>query len=104
MKLLTGDPRPDLAYDSKDWSRLLAMAKQKNQQLAHELKAFRCGGLRLQRDSRGYILAPELEQKRDVHWKSQADYEKDRDKHLMSYRNELLQLLDDLSKPENGGG
>ena len=98
MELLTDDPRPDLAYDSKDWTRLLVIAKKRNLQLAYELKAFRCGGLRLQRDSRGYILAPELEQKRDVHWKSQADYEKDRDKHLMSYRNELLQLLDDLSK------
>ena len=99
------DPRKDdLAYDSADWSRLLAMAKERNQQLASLLNAFRCGGLRLQRDSRGYILAPELEQKRDVHWKSQADYEKDRDKHLMPYRNEIIKLLDDLSKPENGGG
>ncbi len=81
------------------------MANQKNQQLAHELKAFRCGGLRLQRDSRGFVLAPELEQSRDVCWKSRAEYEKYRDKYLMAYRDEILQLLDDLSSgsmPEGG--
>ena len=91
------DPRPDLAYDSIDWIRLLATAKLKNVPLAHELKAFRCGGLRLQRDSRGYILTPELEQSRSVHWKSQADYERDRDKYLMPFRDEIISLLDDLS-------
>lgn len=88
------DPRPDLIEDSKLWKRLLNMAKDKNRLLAITLHGFRCCGLRIQKDSIGYVLRPEFNT--NSQWQNQAEYEEYRNKWLMRYRQEIIGLLDKL--------
>lgn len=89
------DPRPDLAYDSEEWTRLLNMASEKNEMLAGTLHGFRCGGLRLHRGSKGYALRPDLDPKTSI-WTSKAQYEADRDKWLMPYQQDIIDLLNKI--------
>lgn len=100
---ISPDPRPDLKFDSKEWTRLLEMAEEKNVELAWILNGFRCCGLRLHRDSMGYVLRPEFDPK-SSQWASQREYEKDRDKWLMPYKQEIIELLDELGIIQKNGG
>lgn len=86
------DPRPDLAYDSKDWVRLLKLAKKMDPELAGILHGFRCGGLRLHRGGRGWALRPDFDPKTSI-WESRTDYETDRDKWLIPYQDKIIELL-----------
>ena len=95
---LCEDPRNDLAYDSKDWERLLTLATEEDADLAWILHGFRCVGLRLHHDSQGYVLRPEFQDAKSSKWISQAQYEKDRDKWLKSHTENLIKLLDRLSE------
>ena len=95
---LCEDPRNDLAYDSKDWERLLTLAAEEDTGLAWILHAFRCVGLWLHKDSNGYSLRPEFDPK-SSQWISQARYEEDKDRWLMPHREKIIKVLDGLSKP-----
>lgn len=92
---LCDDPRPDLKFDSKEWTRLLQMAEKKNTTVAWLLNGFRCCGLRLHRDSQGYAMRPEFDPT-SSQWTSRQAYEKDRDKWLMPYKQEIIDLLNRL--------
>lgn len=89
------DPRPDLAHDSKDWKRLLALAAAEDIQLAWILQGCRCVGLRLHKSSDGYSLRPDFDP-RSSQWTSQAAYEKDRNKYLLPHKEKIIKLLDSL--------
>jgi hypothetical protein len=90
------DPRPDLAYDSPDWTRLLNLAESKDLLLAGILLGFRCFGLRLHHGAKGWALRPELDPKTSE-WLSDEQYIKDRDKWLMPYQKEICELLGRLN-------
>ncbi|MHB1167048.1 MAG: hypothetical protein ACYC0N_00725 [Carboxydocellales bacterium] len=90
------DPRPELAYDSADWKKLLEIAETVNGKLAGTLHGFRCCGLRLHRGGKGYVLRPDFDPNSSM-WTSQAEYESDRDKWLLPYREKLIELLRKLS-------
>jgi hypothetical protein len=91
------DPRPDLHYDSKEWTILLILADTTNQILAGILHGFRCCGLRLHRGKEGYALRPDLDPEMSK-WITKNGYEADRDKWLMPYKNEIVGLLEQLNK------
>jgi hypothetical protein len=88
------DPRPDLANDSQEWTRLLSMAEGINLELAGTLHGLRCCGLRLVWEPQGYSLRPEFN--KDSGWHNEAEYMADRDKWLMSYGKEIIALLNRL--------
>lgn len=90
------DPRPDLENDSRDWERLLNMANEKNKNLTSILHGFRCGGLRIYKIKLGHVLRPEFNS--NSLWQNHNDYEKDRDKWLMEYKNEIVDLLNKLGQ------
>ena len=101
---LCSDPRPDLKGDSTAWKRLLKLAvkvstastaSKECQELAARLHAFRCVGLRLHWDGKAFSLRPEFDPK-SSQWTSQSQYEKDRDKWLMPYKQEIIDLLNRL--------
>jgi hypothetical protein len=91
------DPRPDLAYDSKAWNFLLPMAEATNTTLAYILHGFRCGGLRLHKGGQGYALRPDLDPDTSL-WATKNQYIADRDKWLMPYQEDIINLLDWLTK------
>lgn len=97
---LCDDPRPDLKSDTREWTRFLKLAAKINTDMAWLLNGFRCVGLRLQRvrDQHGndqYALRPEYDPKSSK-WATQAEYEKDRDKWLLPYKQEILELLNKI--------
>lgn len=90
------DPRKDdLKYDSASWTKLLELARKKDPMLAGTLHGFRCGGLRLHRGGKGYALRPDFDPQTSI-WTSVTEYEADRDKWLMPYRKEIVELLQQL--------
>ena len=94
-KKLVTDPRPDLSYDSAEWSKFLTLASEKNEMLAGTLHGFRCGGLRLHRSSKGYLLSPDFDPNTST-WTSKAQYEADRNRWLMPYQKDIIDLLNKL--------
>jgi hypothetical protein len=86
------DPRPDLAYDSEDWTNLLNIANCKNSLLAWILHGFRCCGLRLHRGREGWALRPELDPNASK-WTTKEEYFEDRDRWLVQYQKEIAELL-----------
>jgi hypothetical protein len=93
------DPRPDLHYDSKEWTILLIKVYAMNQDLASVLHGFRCCGLRLHRGGQGYALRPDMDPVTSK-WLTKDDYLMDRDKWLLPYSKEITELLGQLN---NGG-
>jgi hypothetical protein len=89
------DSRPDLAYDSQDWTRLLTLAENINLELSGILHGMRCCGLRLHRGGQGWALRPELDPETSK-WTTKAEYMADRDKWLMPYGDEIVALLNRL--------
>ncbi len=88
------DPRPDLKYDSKEWTKLLQIAKKINHQLAIHLHGFRCGGCRLHRGKR-WVFKPDLDPQSSI-WLNQTQFKIARAKWLNQYRLEILNLLEEL--------
>lgn len=86
------DPRPDLAYDSREWSDLLLVANDKHPELAGILHGFRCCGLRLHRGKGGYSLRPDLDPETSK-WTTKEEYFKDRDQWLVPHQEEIVNLL-----------
>ncbi len=93
------DPRPDLAYDSEKWTTLLCLAGVKNQELAGILHGFRCCGLRLHKGAQGWALRPDLDPQNSK-WLTKEGYFQDRDKWLMPFQKEIVEILDQLGKGE----
>ena len=91
------DPRPDLTYDSEKWTTLLVLANLKNSDLACLLHGFRCCGLRLHKSAQGWALRPDLDPQNSK-WLAQSEYFKDRDRWLVPYQREIVELLDQLGK------
>jgi hypothetical protein len=91
------DPRPDLAEDSELWLWLLVEADTISGKLFEVLHGFRCGGARIRQGKTGYIIRPELDQtgKTSI-WKTQRDYEKERDRWLRPFIKEISVLLKNL--------
>ncbi|HHV42088.1 MAG TPA: hypothetical protein GXX72_04485 [Clostridiaceae bacterium] len=90
------DPRPDLKYDSQDWTKLLKMAERINKSLAITLHGFRCGGCRLHRGKR-WVLRPDFDPSSSI-WENQEEFEADRGKWLNPYKFEVLNLLKQYGK------
>lgn len=99
-RLPINDPRPDLKYDSKEWTRFLSMANEIDEILYATLHGFRCGGLRIHKEKVGYILRPDLDPRYSA-WENQKEYEKDRDKWLLGYGKEIVALLNRLGELED---
>lgn len=89
------DPRPDLSYDSPEWSKLLTMAEGVDKELAGVLDGFRSCGLRLHRGREGWSLRPDLDPNNSK-WLTKEGYLQDRDKWLMPYQVEIVNLLQRL--------
>lgn len=89
------DPRPDLAADSRLWTRFLELATEKDRHLAGTLHGFRCQGTRLRRGKNGYVLRPEVGPQA---WSSRQEYERERDRWLKPYLPEIKELLKSLLK------
>lgn len=94
-KQLITDPRPDLTYDSEAWTKLLKLAREKSKMLAGTIHGFRCAGLRLHRGGKGYALRPDFDPKTSI-WVDKEDYEIDRNKWLIPYQKEIIELLSQL--------
>lgn len=89
------DPRPDLTYDSADWTRLLTMAAAKDNMCAGVLHGFRCGGLRLHRGGKGWALRPDFDPDTSI-WTDKDSYFADRDKWLVPFTGMIVELLKKL--------
>lgn len=89
------DPRPDLTFDSQEWTKLLTVADKKNKDLAGVLHGFRCCGLRLERGKNGYRLRPDINIQTSI-WVNKGHYIYDRDKWLVPYEKEITELLNSL--------
>jgi|GEM_PF-2889831 len=92
------DPRGDLAgedpQESYWWSWLLAEAWKVNRQLAITLHGFRCMATRLIRTDIGFSMKPEVSNRG---WRSQEEYQQDRDRYLVPHREQLTKLLKQLA-------
>jgi hypothetical protein len=86
------DPRPDLKYDSQEWTNLLLIASDKNLMLAGVLHGFRCCGLRLHKGKDGYVLRPDLDPESSK-WTTKEQYFEDRDRWLVPHQEEIVELL-----------
>jgi len=93
--MITEDPRPDLAYDSKEWTLLLQLAEAENPNLAGILHGFRCCGLRLHRGRQGWALSPEYAPATSD-WTTEAEYLTLRDQWLMPHAQTITKLLKQL--------
>jgi len=96
------DPRPDLDADSEQWSTLLKLALNRNEELCGVLNGIRCGGTRLRigQSSKGkrWILKPDIDPTGRNAWENLADYEEVRDKFLMPHLADVTALLKDLAE------
>lgn len=92
------DPRPDLKYDSEEWSNLLKLSgKVLPDEITGILHGFRCAGLRLHKGRRGYVLRPDYDPKTSE-WVTKAEYERDRDKWLMPWADSIVRVLQMLNE------
>ncbi len=92
------DPRPDLKYDSEDWTRLLTMMEQECPiEFLGVLHGMRCCGLRLHRGRDGYVFRPDYDPVTSM-WCNKAQYYADRDKWLVPWQDEIVKYLDRLTK------
>lgn len=96
------DPRPDLRYDSKEWTGLLSMVHGINPEVAGILHGFRCGGLRLHRGAQGYALRPEFDPATSI-WTSGQEYKKDRDEWLLPHADTIVRALKVLTENSEPG-
>lgn len=97
-KLVT-DPRPDLSDDHHLWNDLLYIAAQKNEMLAGVLHGFRCMGTRIRKNRDGkFVLRADIDSDGNRAWESQGQYDEARDYWLKGYRNEVVELLGQLSE------
>ena len=95
----TVDPRPDLNDDSAIWTELLKLAMSRHgEELAGILHGFRCGGTRIKRGRNGYVLRPDVDPTGTVAWPSVEEYEAMRDKYLAPWREQVTELLKEVSK------
>lgn len=94
------DPRPDLAFDSQEWSALLTDVETSDKELAGILHGFRCAGLRLHRGGKGYVLRPEYEPRKSK-WANADEYKADTDKWLRPHIKQIVSALQTLTE---GGG
>lgn len=91
------DPRPELFADSVNWLKLLNRAESINPVLAWQLHGFRCCGLRLIKEDNRYILKPDLNPKTGA-WTKIEQYNQDRDRFLVPFQKEIIDLLEWLDK------
>lgn len=95
------DPRPDLAYDTKEWAKFLTMAEIKDKTLAGVLHGFRCCGLRIDRTRRGYVLRPEVDPDTKISmWSCKNEYLYASHHWLKPYQNEIVELLERLNQKD----
>jgi hypothetical protein len=90
------DPRPDLRYDSQEWTTLLTMAETQDDMLAGVLHGFRCAGLRLHRGAKGYVFRPEFDPESSL-WKTKQAYDADSKKWLVPYLKDIVGLLNQFN-------
>lgn len=91
------DPRPDLAYDSRDWKLFLTMLEAVDPKAAGVLHGFRCGGLRLHRSAQGYVLRPEFDPETSI-WNDEQEYMRDREQWLVPHTKTILAALNALDR------
>jgi len=92
------DPRPDLKYDSEDWTALLTTVEQEcPTEFLAALHGMRCGGLRLHRGRDGYVLRPDYDPATSM-WRNTAQYCADRDRWLVPWQDTIVRYLDRLTK------
>ncbi|MDP3936829.1 MAG: hypothetical protein Q8R92_01685 [Deltaproteobacteria bacterium] len=92
------DPRPELKYDSAEWTRLLARVEAFDPMCAGVLHGFRCGGLRLHRGGKGYTLRPEFDPATSI-WADESAYKADRDAWLVPHTEVIITALRWLGSP-----
>jgi len=88
------DPRPDLKDDNVEWDWFLKRAYDMNQDLAYILHGFRCSGLRLHKIRIGYVMRPEFN--KDSLWQNQKEYDIDKNKWLVKFQQDIINLLNKL--------
>ena len=93
------DPRPDLKYDSPEWTLLLqALDKHcPSREFVGIMHGFRCAGLRLHRGPKGYVLRPDFDPATSK-WRTKEEYDKDRDQWLMPWADSIVGILQALTK------
>lgn len=92
------DPRPDLKYDSEEWTFLLQTLDKHSpsREFVGIMHGFRCAGLRLHRGGKGYVLRPEYGP--GSKWTTKAEYEVDRNQWLMPWQNHIVRILQALTQ------
>lgn len=99
---IVSDPRPDLAYDSREWTALLTLVTAWDKHVGGVLHGFRCGGLRLHRGGTGYVLRPDYDPGSSK-WPNEGEYNADRDKWLNRHRTMIVEALKVLNEGAKGG-
>lgn len=99
------DPRPDLAADSADWARLLALAGAIPPAVfAGTLHGFRCAGARLAYERGNWRFIPTIDPtERIALWQTREAWERDREKWLLPFRAQIVRVLAQLPPPTAGG-
>jgi hypothetical protein len=94
------DPRPDLEEDHHLWKQLLTIAHSKDEELAKVLHGLRCGGTRIKKENKRYVLRPDIDPTGRVAWETEEDYRELRDKYLKPYSFLAIQCLKELERAE----
>lgn len=91
------DPRPDLKYDSPEWTRLLKALNNHcpSREFVGIMHGFRCAGLRLHKGAKGYVLRPDFD--RTSKWHTKEEYELDRNQWLMPWSEDIVKVLQALT-------
>lgn len=92
------DPRPDLKYDSPEWTILLQALDEhcQSREFVGIMHGFRCAGLRLHRGAKGYVLRPDFDP--TSKWRTKEEYETDRNQWLMPWQEDIVRILQALTK------
>lgn len=92
------DPRPDLKYDSPEWTKLLQSLDKHSpsREFVGVMHGFRCAGLRLHRGAKGYVLRPDFDP--SSKWRTKEEYETDRNQWLMPWADSIVEILQALTK------
>jgi len=99
------DPRPDLAYDTVEWTQLLSIARHMNRMAGGVLHGFRCGGARLNRTGYGYQMQPDIDPTgRLAKWRNMDEYQTDRHQWLVPHTELIKKAIDRLNQANARSG
>lgn len=98
------DPRPDLEEDSMLWLQAFVEAGKVNSKLVKNLWEMRNWGTRIIQGKNGFVLRPDIDPEGIQAWPDKQTYEKWRNRLLLPYKAQIIELLKNLFEWEGQNG